>query len=77
MKKITEQQYSPTSKIHPRSVIHKIFYIEKGGLKETEEQGRGEKEDQMQLPYERILICTFLFFLIFYFSVLAAAILLL
>lgn len=75
MKEITEQRYSLRSKIHPLSVINKIFYIEKGGFKETE-QGRGEKEDQMQLPYERILICTFLFFLIFYFSVLAAAILL-
>jgi hypothetical protein len=37
--------------------------MEKGGFEETEEEGREEKEDQMQLPYERIPICTiFLFF---------------
>jgi len=63
MKKIIEQPSNLSCKIHPLSIINKIFYMEKGGFEETEEEGREEKEDQMQLPYERIPICTiFLFF---------------
>jgi len=61
MKKIIEQPSNLSCKIHPLSIINKIFYIEKGGFEETEEEGREEKEDQMQLPYERIPICTFFF----------------
>lgn len=75
MKKIIEQPSNLSCKIHSLSIINKNFYIEKGGFEETEEKGREEKEDQMQLPYERIPICTFFLFF-FYFCVLAAAILL-